>query len=82
MNKTEEKIIEIISKQIKIEPSELDLDSNPVEKYNIDSLDFVEMLIDLEDEFGIDLKSSPDKKIESVRDLIREVQEALKEKNA
>ncbi len=82
MSKIEERIIEIISTQIKINPAELDLDSNPVEKYDIDSLDFVEMLITIEDEFNIDLKSSPDKEIKSVRDLIREVQEALKEKNA
>lgn len=77
MSNIQEKIIEIVSKQIKIDPATLDLDSNPVEKYNIDSLDFVEMLIDIEDAFNIDLKSSPDKKIESIRDLIKEVEQEL-----
>ncbi len=78
MNNVEEKIISIICKQIKITPEQLNLDANPVEEHNIDSLDFVEMLIDIEDEFGIDLKSSPTKEIKSVRDLITEVEDALK----
>lgn len=78
MNNVEEKIISIICKQIKIAPEQLNLDANPVEEYNIDSLDFVEMLINIEDEFNIDLKSSPTKEIKSVRDLITEVEDALK----
>ena len=80
MNAVKEKIVSIISKQIKIKPEELDLTVNPVEEYNIDSLDFVEMLIEIEDEFGINLKSTASQSISSIQDLINEVESAIDNK--
>lgn len=73
MTSTEEKIVAVISKQKKLKPETIDIDVNPQEAYDLDSLDLVEILVDMEDEFGIDLKVTPTKEINSIRELAVEI---------
>lgn len=48
-----EKIIEVLSKQLRIDPSEINENSSIMEDLGADSLDLVEILMTLESEMGI-----------------------------
>ncbi|MBR0436502.1 MAG: acyl carrier protein, partial [Clostridia bacterium] len=46
-----EKICEIIAKQLDIDPKSITMESNLVEDLHADSLDIVELVMDMEQEF-------------------------------
>ncbi len=51
----EEKIINIIAKELNKDPSEIKPEQNLMSDLDADSLDTVEIIIALEDEFGIEI---------------------------
>ena len=59
-----EKLKEIIATQLEIDAESVTLDTRLGEDLNADSLDIVEMLMSLEDEFGVDI---PDEEIEKMK---------------
>ncbi len=61
-----EKIKELIADQLCISPDDIADDADIVVDLGADSLDVVEMLMTLEDEFGIKLKDDQVNKIRSV----------------
>lgn len=61
---TEKKVIEILAEQFGVEKSKITLDTNVAVDLGADSLDLVELLMTLEDEFGV---SIPDDEIENVK---------------
>ena len=61
-----EKIKELIADQLCISPDDIADDADIVVDLGADSLDVVEMLMTLEDEFGIKLKDDKVNKIRSV----------------
>ena len=62
-----EKLVAYASKQLEIDASEITPDST-FESLGIDSLDVVEMVMDLESELGIELEME-DQKISTFREL-------------
>ena len=62
-----EKLVSYASKQLELDPSEITPDST-FESLGIDSLDIVEMIMDLESELGIELDLE-DQKISTFREL-------------
>ena len=59
-----EKIVDILSKQFDVEEDTITLDTNIAEDLGADSLDVVDMLMSLEDEFDVEI---PDEEIERIR---------------
>jgi acyl carrier protein len=55
MQTIEERIKPIIAEQFCVPVDEVDLSANLVEKYTSDSLDLVELTIQVEDEFGMEV---------------------------
>ena len=62
-----EKLVSYAAKQLELDPSEITPDST-FESLGIDSLDIVEMVMDLESELGIELDME-DQKITNFREL-------------
>ena len=62
-----EKLVSYASKQLEIDPSEITPDSS-FESLGIDSLDIVEMIMDLESELGVELEME-DQKISTFQEL-------------
>lgn len=62
-----EKLVSYAAKQLELDPSEITPDST-FESLGIDSLDIVEMIMDLETELGIELDLE-DQKIATFREL-------------
>lgn len=65
-----EKLKEFIVEQIKIDPDEITLDSRLSKDLEADSLDQVEVLMALEDEFDIEIPDEDAEKFVTVGDIV------------
>lgn len=63
---TIEKLIELISEQLNIDPSEINESTRITEDLGADSLDIVELLMTLEDDYGI---SIPDDEVQEIKTI-------------
>ena len=65
-----DKIISMICEQFGMEPEDLSEDTTFIEDMGIDSVDVVELVVELEDEFGLDEIPEEDlKKLRTIGDL-------------
>ena len=72
---TFERIRELLAEQLDIDEDKITMDSDILEDFVADSLDVVDMVMTLEDEFGVEV---PDEQIENfhtVGDVVRYVEE-------
>ena len=65
-----EKMIPIIAEQLNVNESEIKAESNFKDDLGADSLDLFEMVMALEEEFGIEIPSEDLEKIVTVNDII------------
>jgi len=61
---TFERIRALLAEQLDIDPSKITLESDIMSDFEADSLDIVDMVMTLEDEFGVEV---PDEAIEGLR---------------
>ncbi|MEE9523872.1 MAG: acyl carrier protein [Thermodesulfovibrionales bacterium] len=66
----DEKVKEIISKQLGVDASEVTPDASFVEDLGADSLDTVELVMAFEEEFGIEIPDEDAEKIAKVKNAI------------
>lgn len=59
-----EKVADLVAEQLGIDKKNVKLESNIIEDLGADSLDVIEMLMTLEDEYGITI---PDEKINQIK---------------
>ena len=70
-----ERLREIICDQLDLEEDKVTMDSDIMEDFEADSLDVVDLVMSLEDEFGLEV---PDDQIENFRtvgDVVRYIEE-------
>lgn len=67
---TEQKVIEILAKQLRIDSAKIELKTNIASDLGADSLDLVEILMSLEDEFKISIPDEAIPGIVTVGDLV------------
>ena len=65
----EEKVITLIANQLNLPVEKVKLESLIVEELGADSLDIVEMLMTLEEEFGITLSDEQAGNLKTVKDI-------------
>ncbi|MGN1201297.1 MAG: acyl carrier protein [Candidatus Caccovivens sp.] len=70
-----DKVSELVAEQLGIDKSTITAESNIIEDLGADSLDVIEMLMTLEDEYGITI---PDEKISQIK-TIGQIVELLEE---
>ena len=70
-----DKIKDIIIEQLQVEESEVNMDTNLMEDLSADSLDAVEIIMAIEDEYGIEIPDEEAEKMQTVGDLVRYVEE-------
>jgi acyl carrier protein len=71
----EEKVIGIVSEQLGVPKEEVTLESAIIEDLKADSLDVVELVMELEDEFDITIPDDDYDKLKTVGDAIRYIDE-------
>ena len=64
-----EKIMDLLAKQLRIDVNTLSPDTNIVEDLGADSLDIVEMLMAIEENFGITVSDEEALTLKTVRDV-------------
>ena len=71
------KLQKIFADQLNIAPEKITMESKLLEDLGADSLDFVEMLMTLEDEFGIKVPTDAAANITTVGDAFEEIKKVL-----
>lgn len=71
---------EIINEILDIPIEEIKLESNLAEDLEADSLDIVEMLMQLEDKFGLQIPESTAENLKTVKDVVEYLEKRLQEK--
>ncbi|MBP6887612.1 MAG: acyl carrier protein [Oscillospiraceae bacterium] len=72
-----EKVKEILCDQLDVEEDQVTMESNIVEDFGADSLDIVDLIMSLEEEFD---KEIPDEEIENIKtvgDIVRFIETSL-----
>ena len=73
-NEIFEKLKKIIVEELGSKEEDVTLDATFVDDLSADSLDIVELVMCLEEEFGIDIPDSTAEKITTVRDVVDYIQ--------
>jgi len=82
MSDIETRLIEIVSKNLSIPKSRITRDSRYVDDLGLDSLDQVEFIMKLEEEFGIEIPDEAAEKVKTVDDAIKYIEKHSREKAA
>lgn len=74
-----EKVCAVLAEQLNIDAASIQPTDEVVKDLNADSIDVVEMLMNLEDEYGIKIPEDDFDKIKTVQDIVDELEKLSKE---
>ena len=78
MEKTvSQRVIEIIVEQLKVSPEEVTLEASFIDDLGADSLDLVELIMAMEEEFGLEISDEDAEKIQTVQDAVSYITEHM-----
>lgn len=72
------KVKEMVASQLGKSEDEITMESSFIEDLGADSLDLVELIMSMEDEFGLEISDEDAEKIVTVKDAINFIQENKK----
>ena len=72
---TESKVIAIVSEQLGVELEEISRSSSFVDDLKADSLDVVELVMEFEDEFELNIPDEDAEKIQTVGDAVKYIED-------
>jgi len=70
-----DRVKELVAEQFGINPDGVTLEAKFIDDLGADSLDMVELVMAFEEEFGVEVASEDEKKIQSVGDAIKYIEE-------
>ena len=75
MENVEQRVKKIIAEQLSVGEEEVTQDANFIDDLNADSLDLVELIMSLEEEFNVKISDEDAEKIRTVQDAMDYLQE-------
>ena len=75
MSTTYDRLKKIVVEQLGVEESEVNPEASFVDDLNADSLDLVELIMSLEEEFGMEITDEEAEKIRTVQDAVDYIDE-------
>lgn len=81
MEKLDDRVLQIISQQLRIPPASLTPGAQFVEDLGIDSVDFIELVMHLEKEFHIKIPDDQVKRMRSVKDVTTGIEQMVGAQN-
>lgn len=82
MSNTGEKIKQVVIERLEINEDDVTMDADIQKDLGADSITVVEMIIELEDAFDIDIPDEEAEKLRTIRDVVDYVQSRLAESEA
>ena len=79
---TEDKVRSIIAEQLGVKPEEVTPEASFIDDLGADSLDTVELVMALEEEFGIEIPDEDAEKMTKVTDAIKYIEEKVAAKGS
>lgn len=73
-----DKVKKVIMEQLSIDEEEIKLDSSLTDDLGVDSLEIFEIVMSLEEEFDIEIKTEDTENIKTVKDIVNYIEERLK----
>jgi acyl carrier protein len=77
MASVEERVVEIIAEQLGLDKDEIQMEASFIDDLGADSLDIVEMIMTIEDEFDIEISDEDAEKIVTVQDAISYINDKI-----
>jgi len=77
MASVEEKVKEIIAEQLGLEKEDIQPDASFIDDLGADSLDLVEMIMTIEDEYDVEISDDDAERIATVQDAINFIKEKM-----
>ncbi len=74
-----EKVKQIVAEQLDVSPDEIKPESSFVDDLGADSLDITELIMAMEDEFGIEIDDEEAQKLRTVQDVVNFIESRQKE---
>ncbi len=71
----EQRVIDIVAEQLGVEKEKIKAESNFVNDLGADSLDTVELVMELEEEFDISIPDDAAEKIQTVGEAVKHIEE-------
>jgi len=78
LKKVEERVIEIVCEQMGASRDKISAETSFINDLGADSLDTVELVMEFEDEFDLNIPDEDAEKIQTVGDAIKYIQEHVK----
>lgn len=75
MSEITEKVMDVVCKQLNVPKDKLAPETSFVNDLSADSLDLVELVMELEDQFGVSIPDDEAEKIQTIGDAIKYVEE-------
>ncbi|MBK22482.1 MAG: acyl carrier protein [Halobacteriovorax sp.] len=66
----EEKVIKLVSEATKIDLAKIKAETSFVDDLNLDSLDIVELMMKMEDEFGVEIPEEDAEGLKNIQDVV------------
>ncbi len=73
-----EKVREMLAKQLNLSPDKITMESDVVKDLGADSLDVVELLISLEDNYGVSIPEDDIVNVKTVKDIVEMIEKLNK----
>lgn len=65
----QEKVIKIVSDATKVDAGNIKAETNFIDDLNLDSLDMVEMMMKMEEEFGVEIPEDKTEDLKTINDV-------------
>lgn len=73
----ERRVIEIIVEQLGVSEEEVTMEASFIDDLGADSLDLVELIMAMEEEFGLEISDEDAEKIQTVQDVVNYIHEHI-----
>lgn len=74
MATVEERVYDIVAKQLSVKREKLTRETSFINDLSADSLDLVELVMELEDEFGLSIPDEEAEKIQTIQDAVKYIE--------
>ncbi|NQT37660.1 MAG: acyl carrier protein [Planctomycetes bacterium] len=81
MASVEERVVDIVAEQLGVGKDQITRDTSFVNDLGADSLDTVELVMELEEEFDINIPDDAAEKIQTVGQAVGHIEKVIEEKN-